>query len=273
MASTVSAAAPRVPARREGVTQARVAASEWVKLRSLRSTLWTLAASVAMTVGTALLLCTIALLNLEGGHGLGTVDPAALSLYGVYLAQLTYGALGVLLATGEYATGQVRSTMTAVPRRLPVLWAKLAVFAVVALVTSEAAAAISMLAGQGILSVRHAGASLADPGVLRAMIGAGLYLTVIGLLSIGLGFIIRNTAGAITILFGMVLVLPIVGILLPSNWGHYITPYLPSNAGMALMQVHPAAGALSPWTGFALFAGYAAAAVVAAAVVLKQRDA
>jgi hypothetical protein len=171
------------------VTQPRVARSEWIKLRSLRSTVWTLIASVVMTVGIALLLCTIALLHLESGHGLGGIDPASVSLYGVYLAQLTYGVLGVLLATSEYSTGMIRSTLVAVPRRLPVLWAKLAVFAVVALVTSEAALAVSMLAGQAILSVRQAGVSLSDPGVLRAMTGAGLYLTVTGLLAVALGFL------------------------------------------------------------------------------------
>jgi ABC-2 type transport system permease protein len=254
------------------VTQLRVATSEWIKLRSLRSTVWTLIASVAMTVGIALLLCTIALLNLEAGHGLGSVEPASVSLYGVYLAQLTYGVLGVLLATGEYSTGMIRSTLTAVPRRLPVLWAKLGVFAVVALVTSEAALTVSMLAGQAIFSARHVGASLSDPAVLRAMTGAGLYLTVTGLLAVALGFLIRNTAGALAALVGILLVLPGLWSVLPS-WAGHITPYLPSNAGQAIMQLHSSAGTLAPWTGLALYAGYAALAAAAAAVVLSRRDA
>jgi ABC-2 type transport system permease protein len=254
------------------VTQPRVARSEWIKLRSLRSTVWTLIASVVMTAGIALLLCTIALLHLESGHGLGGIDPASVSLYGVYLAQLTYGVLGVLLATSEYSTGMIRSTLVAVPRRLPVLWAKLAVFAVVALVTSEAALAVSMLAGQAILSVRQAGVSLSDPGVLRAMTGAGLYLTVTGLLAVALGFLIRNTAGAIAVLFGILLVLPTLWSVLP-GWAGHVTPYLPSNAGQAIMQLHSSAGTLAPWTGLTLFAGYAALAAGAAAVVLNRRDA
>ena len=255
------------------VTQARVARSEWIKLRSLRSTVYTLAASVAITVGIGLLLAGIALLHLDAGHGLGSLDPATISLYGVYPAQLTIGVLGVLLVTGEYATGLIRATLSAVPRRLPVLWAKLGVFAVVAAVTSETALFVTFLAGQAILSAKHAGASLSDPGVLRAVTGAGLYLTVVGLLAMALGFIVRNTAGAMAMLFSIVLVLPVLGDVPPADWATHIAPYLPSNAGQAVMQLRPALNTLAPWTGFALFAGYTAVAIAVAAVVLKRRDA
>jgi ABC-2 type transport system permease protein len=207
-------------AKEERITPARVANSEWIKLRSLRSTVWLVAASVAALVGVAVLFSSVALANLEGGHGLGVTSPAIISLYGVYLAQLTYGVLGVLLITGEYTTGMIRATLTAVPRRLPVLWAKLAAFAVVAF-----------------------------------------------------GFILRNTAGAIVTLFGIMLVLPALGIVLPASVGRHILPYLPSNAGQAVMQVHPNGNMLAPWTGFALYVGYTAVAVVAAALLLRRRDA
>lgn len=257
----------------ERLTQVRVAHSEWVKLRSLRSTAWLLAVSVVMTVGIGVLFAALALAHLEGGHGLGRIDPGMISLYGVYLAQLTYGVLGVLFITGEYATGMIRATLSAVPRRLPVVWAKLAVFAVVAAVTATAALVVSMLIGQAILSARHAGVSLADPGVLRVTVGAGLYLTVTGLFGIALGFLFRNTAGAIVTLFGIMLVLPVVVEFVPANWAGHVAPYLPSNAGMAVMQAHQAAGALAPWAGFALFAGYTTAAVAAAALLLRVRDA
>jgi ABC-2 type transport system permease protein len=261
------------PARGLRVTQPRVTYSEWIKLRSLRSALWTLYVSVALTAGIALILCFVALLNLEAGHGLGSTDPAAISLYGVYAAQLTYGVLGVLLATSEYSSGTIRSTLTAVPRRLPVLGAKLGVYAAVALVTSEAALAVGMLAGQGILSARHAGASLSDPGVARAMIGAGLYLTVTGLIGVALGFLIRNAAGAIMVQLGILLVLSVLWGLLPAGWARHVTPYLPGNAGQAVLQLHPSAGTLAPWTGFAVYAGYAVLAAGAAALFLIRRDA
>jgi ABC-2 type transport system permease protein len=264
--------APAIPGRRAKVTQSRVAVSEWVKLRSLRSTIWTLTASVAMILGIGMLVCTIALQDLNSGRGLGG-SPAMLSLYGVYLAQLAYGVLGVLLATGEYTTGQVRSTLAAVPRRLPVLWAKLGVFGGVALVTASAAVAVSMLAGQAILSGKTAGGSLADPAVLRATTGAALYLTVAGLLGMALGFVIRSTAGGLSVLFGVLLVLPVLGSEVPGHTIREIDPYLPSQAGMAVWQLQHSATALAPWTGFSLFAGYTALMVAAAAVTLMRRDA
>jgi ABC-2 type transport system permease protein len=266
--------APGGTAARPGkVTPLRVAWSEWIKLFSLRSTAWTLAASVVLTTGIGLLLAVIALAHLRAGHGMGTVQPATISLYGAYASQLTFGALGVLLITGEYATGMIRATLSAVPRRLPVLWAKLAVFAIVAVVTAEVALLASFLAGQAILSGQHAGASLSDPGVLRAVAGTGCYLALTGVLGMALGFIIRSTAGALATLFGIVLVLPLIGDLLPSTWAAHVTRYLPSNAGQAIMQVHQASGTLAPWPGLGLYACYCAAAVLAAALVLARRDA
>lgn len=262
---TGSAAGPAIR-----VTQARVIGSEWIKLWSLRSTLYTLAASVAMIAGLGVLFCSFAVAR-PGGH-LDT-DPVSLSLRGVLLAQLAIGVLGVLLITGEYATGMIRATLSAVPARLPVLWAKLAVFAAVALVICEAAVFVTFLAGQAILSSKHEGMSLADPGVLRAVAGAGLYLTVVGLLGMGLGCVIRNTAGAIATLFGILLVLPVLGDVLPTDWASHIVPYLPSNAGLAVTQLHAGPGSMAPWTGFALFAGYAAATAAVGAVLLTRRDA
>jgi ABC-2 type transport system permease protein len=255
------------------VTQRRVLAAEWIKLRSLRSTAGMLAASVAAIVGIGLLLAWIALLHLNAGHGLGSVAPASVSLFGVYVAQLTVGALGVMLFTGEYSTGLIRATLAAVPGRLPVLWAKLGVFAAVAVVTLEAALLLSFLAGQAILSAHHSGVSLSDPGALRVVLGAGLYLTVVGLLGIALGCLLRSTAGGIATLLGIMLVLPVLGGVLPSGWSRHVAPYLPSTAGQAVMQLHPAAGILPPWNGFTVFAGYTAVAVAAAALLLKRRDA
>jgi ABC-2 type transport system permease protein len=255
------------------VTQGQVVTAEWIKLRSLRSASGTLAGSVAAVLGIGVLLAWIALLHLNSGHDLGTVAPASISLYGVYLAQLTIGALGVMLFTGEYSTGMIRATLAAVPARLPVLWAKLGVFAAVALAALEAALFLSFLAGQAILAQHHSGASLSDPGALRAVIGAGLYLTLVGMLGIALGCIIRSTAGGIVTLFGLLLVLPVLVSILPSGWSRHVSPYLPSTAGQAIMQIHPASGILPPWNGFAVFAGYTAVAIATAAFLLQRRDA
>jgi ABC-2 type transport system permease protein len=273
MTSTTATRESAAPGIR--LTQARVIASEWVKLRSLRSTTYTLAAAAAIVIGLGLLFCSfyVARWGLLTAADRASLDPVEVSLRGVVLAQLAIGTLGILLITGEYATGMIRATVSAVPRRLPVLWAKLAVFAVVATVICVAATSTVFLSGQAIFSIKHAGASLADPGVLRVVIGAGLYLGLTGLLGMALGFIVRSTAGAITILFGILLILPVLADILPSDWARHIVPYLPSVAGQAIMQLRPSPYSLAPWTGFALLAGYTAAAVVAAAVLLRRRDA
>jgi ABC-2 type transport system permease protein len=273
--TSATVTAPQVAAPDLKVTQTRVVSSEWIKVRSLRSTVYTLVVSSGMIVGLGLLFCAFVVVRWGDMSALdrATLNPVGLSLRGVSLAQLAIGVLGVLLITGEYSTGMIRATMAAVPRRLPVLWAKLAVFAVIAAVVSIAAAFAAFLGGQAILSPKHAGAALSDPNVLRVVIGAGLYLAVVGLLGMALGFVIRNTAGAITTLFAILLVLPVLGEVLPADWARHVVPYLPGNAGQAIMALHANPNTLAPWTGFILFVGYTAVAVVAAAVLLRRRDA
>jgi ABC-2 type transport system permease protein len=144
---------------------------------------------------------------------------------------------------------------------------------VVALVTCEAALFATFLAVQAMLAPHHAGVSLAAPGVLRAVAGTGLYLTLVGLLGIALGFAIRNTAGAAAVLFAVVLVVPEVLGAVQAGWVGRILPYLPSNAGQAIMNVRPVPDTLAPWPGLALFAGYVALTVAVAAFLLKRRDA
>ncbi|WP_432933478.1 ABC transporter permease subunit [Microbispora sp. CA-135349] len=258
---------------RHRVTQGRVLRSEWIKLWSLRSTVYTLVAAVGTTIGAGILLCAFLAgqAALPGSRHDALFDPAGASLRGVSLAQLAVGVLGVLLVTAEYSTGMIRATLSAVPRRLPVLWAKAGVFGVVAAVLMIAASAAAFLCGQAVLGER--GTTLAADGVARAVAGAGLYLTVVGLLGVGLGFILRNTAGAVATLFGLLLVLPTLGEVLPTGWARHVVPYLPPNAGQVIMSVHPAPGDLAPWTGFAVFCGYAAATIAVAAVLLKRRDA
>jgi ABC-type transport system involved in multi-copper enzyme maturation permease subunit len=264
--------APSRPSGGGRLTQARVARSEWIKLSSLRSSAWTMAAFVVTTAGTGLLLCDFAREHLNAGKHVGT-STAVLSIYGAYLAPLTIGVLGVLLASGEYATGQIRSTLTAVPARLPVLWAKFGVFALVTLAVSEVTLLVTFLAGQAMLAGPHAGASLADPGVLRAVTGTGLYIAVTGLFGLALGFLLRNTAAAISTLFGIMLVLPVLANVLPPAWTSHFVAYLPSNAGQAIMAVRQLPHTLAPWTGLGVFAGYIAVATGIAAVLLKARDA
>jgi ABC-type transport system involved in multi-copper enzyme maturation permease subunit len=271
--TTEDTSAPATP--RSHVTQPRVLYSEWIKLRTLRSTFCTLIAGFVGLIGFGALFCAVTAnrwSHLPAGERAG-FDPALTSLRGFFLAQLAVGVLGVLVITGEYATGMIRATLAAVPHRLPVLWAKAALYSAVTWALMTAGAFAAFLIGQAVLSSRHLGTSLAAPGVARMVFGAGLYLTVVGLLGVAIGTLIRNTAGGIATVFGLLLVLPALAEALPSSWSQHIGPYLPSNAGQAVIARHQEAHTLGPWTGITVFALYALVALGAAAVLLKKRDA
>lgn len=257
------------------VTQARVILSEWTKLRSLRSTVLSLLAAVVFIVGLSVLVpsVTVAHWPPRDPGDAANFDPTTRSLAGVFLAQLALGVLGVLLMTGEYATGSIRATFAAVPARLPVLWAKAIVFSLVTLVLTVPAVLGAFFIGQSILSGKHIQASFGQPGVGRAVIGAALYVTTAGLLGLALGALLRNTAAAISTLFGALFVLPIIVRFLPSSWAGPIDKYLPSSAGQAITHVRPDPTALTPWIGFAVFCGYTIVVLALAAIGLRRRDA
>ena len=182
------------------VTQLRVLASEWTKFRSLRSTMWTLVAAVVLTIGIGALFSAV---TANQYHTFSPADkasfnPITTSLNGTLFSQLAIGVLGVLLISGEYSTGMIRSSLTAVPRRLPVLWAKLGVFAGVAFVVSLVASFVSFFLGQALLSSHHLNASISSPGALRSVIGAALFVTVAGMIGMALGGLMRNTAAGIS---------------------------------------------------------------------------
>jgi hypothetical protein len=257
------------------VTQARVALSEWTKLRSLRSTRFALLATVASTIGLGILntAVTASSWSTMPVAGKVTFEPLTASLTGVTFGALAIGVLGVLLITGEYSTGMVRSTFAAVPRRLPVLWAKAGVYWFVALVLAVPSTLIAFFAGQAFLSSHHIQVAFSHPGVAGAVFGTALYLTLIGLFGFGIGAILRNTAAGIATLVGILYLLPrLVALVFPSGTANAIAPYLPSNAGSAIMHLGTQAHRLSPWVGLALFAAYVAVTIGAAAVLLVRRD-
>lgn len=270
------------PARSSGryaadqrVTQLGVVRSELTKLRSLRSTVLSLLAAAVFVVGLSALVPLVVVSHWPPSNPREAAgfDPTAVSLSGVFLAQLALGVLGVLVITGEYATGSIRSTFAAVPNRLPVLWAKTVVFAGVTLLVTVPAVLIAFFLGQFILSGKGIQASFGDAGVARAVGGAALYLTVVGVLGIGLGALLRSTAAGISALFGLLFVLPIIVRFLPTSVSSAVDKYLPSSAGQAITTVRVDPAALSPWTGFTLFCLYAAVTIGAAAVMLRRRDA
>lgn len=275
---TATTAASRPTSTGSGVTLFGVLNSEWIKFSSLRSTWFSLLAALVITDGLGTLFSALHAHNMEQGIGPGGVifgfDATQVSLRGMFLAQLATGVLGVLVITGEYSTGMIRSSLAAVPRRQPVLLAKTVVFAIPVFVISLATTFIGFLLGQQAQASTHAQASLSTPGALRAIFGAALYLTLIGILGVGLGFLIRNTAGAIAALFGVVLVAPLLAQALPNPYSSDVSKYLPLMAGQRIIQtVNPDPDLLAPWAGIGVLALYALAALIAGAVMLDRHDA
>ncbi len=257
------------------VTFSNVLRSEWTKLVSLRSTRWTLLAAFVALAGLGPLIAAIQMgrwnqLSVGEQH---RFDSVAVGIGGYVLGQLAIAVLGVLVVSGEYSTGMIRSSMMAVPRRLPVLWAKLAVFATVTLALTLVGVAISFFAVQAIVASHHVQHAIGDPGVLRSVIGAALYMTVLGALCLGLGGIVRNTAAGISIWVFLLFVLPGINAILPSSISNSVEPYLPLNAGTTVATFRfDNSHHLSAWGGFALFCAYAVAALVGAAITLIRRD-
>ncbi|GAB3781981.1 ABC transporter permease [Nocardioides ungokensis] len=252
------------------VTLPRVVRSEWLKFRTLRSTvLILLAAMLAMVVFGAIIGH-----NTRNPAGLDPEDVVASGpLQGYYLGQLLIGSLGVLVVSGEYSSGMIRATLAAVPRRLPVLLAKLVVFSVVVGVAMVAASIAGFLVAQAFLSGYRPTYSLSDPDVLRVVVGTGVYLTLIGLLGGAIGWIFRSTPGALVALFAIILVLPVLLLLFHGAWARHASAWLPTGAGASFSTSLRAPDALSPWPGLAVMATWVIVAYVFAGVLLHRRDA
>jgi ABC-2 type transport system permease protein len=258
------------------VTLPRVCASEWTKLRSLRSTRWTMLVALVLTIGLPLLVAiitdthrsTLSFSDREPSHGLDV------AIVGALVAQLAIGVLGVLAISTEYSTGMVRSSLVAVPRRLPMLWGKVAVFAGVCFGLTLPVILLAFFATQAIFA-RHDLLQLpfSSPGVARALVGGALYLTLVGVFSLALGAITRNTAGGITAFAGIFFVVPPLLHILPTSWSDPILEYMPGNAGSEIMNLSHGRHELAPWPGFAVFCAYTAIALAIAAVLLLRRDA
>lgn len=256
------------------VTGRRVIRSEWAKFWSLRSSWITLGVAVLFLVGIGAIAAAIySPSGPLGGEDAESGVALTLALSGTNLAALAIGALGVLSSAGEYSTGMVRSTFAAVPGRLLVLWSKCAVFGPIAFVLSTVGALVSFLIGSAALRGEKIALSLADPGVFRCLVGAGLYLGLVGVFGVAVGVLVRNSAGGIAILAGVVLVLPGLTGLLPSSWGDTISRYLPSNAGQSVITLHPSGDSLiSPGAGVVTLVMWAVVLLAGAAYRLRRSD-
>jgi ABC-2 type transport system permease protein len=261
--------APGAPAGLGGALR-----SEFTKIRSVRSTYWTLFAMVVVTIGIGALACVGAI---NRPHATGPLsDPTQHSLIGLVLGQLIIVVLGALAITAEYSTGMIRTSLSVQPRRGTVLAAKGIVFTLVSLVSGLIASFGSFFIGQAILSTKNLNTSLGDPNVLRAVIGGGLFLAVCGMLAFGLGTLLRHTAAAISASIGLLFVLFVLVNFLPSNWQDHVDKWVPFNAGMQVWTTAAQSGSphmFAPWTGFAVFLGYAVIAIIAGAIVFLRRDA
>jgi ABC-type transport system involved in multi-copper enzyme maturation permease subunit len=258
------------------VTQLNVIRSEWTKLWSLRSTRWSLLASFIAMAGLGPLVAAVQMSRWSQlqPHDRLTYDAINTGVGGYHLAQLAIGVLGVLVISGEYTTGMIRSSMMAVPKRLPVLWAKTGVYAAVTFVLMLIASLISFFVVQAIVTQHHVQHGIGDPGALRTVVGAALFMTVLAVLCTGLGGILRNTAGGIATFVALLFVLPGISAILPASVNNSISPYLPLNAGTTIAS-HSFDNShhLSVWGGFAVFCGYAVVAMIGASISLMRRDA
>jgi ABC-2 type transport system permease protein len=274
--SEVSLTAPLPRLTHTGrVTQLRVILSEWTKLRSVRSTRWSLLIGSLLTIGFPLLFAAVTSSHWGhmSPHERADRNPLDIALAGVNVSQLAIAVLGVLFITAEYSTGMIRASFTAVPKRLPVLWAKLGVFSVVAFVISLPAVLIAFFASQAILNRHHIlQISFSHGGVARSVIGGAVYLMLVGAFAMAFGAIIRNTAGGISAFAAIFFVIPPLLNVLPTSWNNAINPYLPSEAARSIFSLTHGAHSLAPGPGAALFVGYTAIAIAIAAVLLVRRD-
>jgi ABC-2 type transport system permease protein len=275
MTAAVLAPIPRPRPTYRAAGFADVLRSEWTKVRSVPSTLWTLLAAAVLGIGLSALFSGLAAHSYKSGsHGTRTNwDPTSVSTSGLGIAQLAIGVLGALAISSEYSTHAIRTSLTAVPMRGRFLASKASVIAAVAFVIGELMAFAAFFVGQALISGNAPTAGLGDPSVLRAVFGSGLYLTLIGLLGIGLGAVLRSAAGAITALVAMLYVLPGLAAALPTSVKNVVDKFWPTNAGQQITSVVRGDHTLPAWAGFGVMCLFVAIVLAAALTRLQRRDA
>jgi len=256
--------------RRQGFPDALRA--EWIKFWTVRSTPWSVAAMFALGAGLTVLVCALAAEDIASGAA--GESPGSFVTWGMMFAQITAIVLGTLAVTSEYGTGMIRATLAATPRRGTVLAAKAVVLAATLFVAGTVTAFVGYLAGNWFLENEGVGLSLSDEGVLRALIGSGLYMAALGLFAAAVGLLIRHTAAALSIVLALVFVVGSMAFLLPGTWGEWVAKLMPGNAGSAVatpVSFNPQL--LGPWTGFAVFLAEVAAVLLMAYLAFRRRDA
>ena len=278
--TTGRAAARPVPAQRSQAGLAGTLRSEFTKIRSVRSTYWTLVMLVLASIGWSVAFCAgeaahWAQLAAQDRAGF---DPTQSSILGLaLLGQLVIAVLGALAITSEYSTGMIRTSLTVMPRRGVLYGAKASVFATVTLCIAVPASFLSFFVGQTLLTSTHTGAALSEPNVLRAVIAAALYVTLSGLFAFGLGAILRNTAGAITAAYGFLFLVPQLAKALPNTWYADVVRWLPGGDVIAEItstgRQQISVNLFSAWGELAVFGAYTAVLLIAGALLFRHRDA
>ncbi len=246
--------------------------AEWIKFWSVRSTFWSTAMLFVLGAGLTVLVCATSAEWLASGEA--DESPLSFITWGLMFAQITAIVLGTLVVTSEYGTGMIRATLAATPRRGSVLAAKAIVLSGTLFVVGTTTAFAGYLGGNFFLDREGIGISLSDEGVLRAMFGSGLYMAGLGLLAAAVGFLIRHTAAALSVVLALVFVVGTMAFLLPGTWGEWTAKLLPGNAGSGVaapVSFNPEL--LDPWIGFAVCAGEVALLAVIAWVTFRRRDA
>ncbi|MEU4229310.1 ABC transporter permease subunit [Nonomuraea sp. NPDC026600] len=240
--------------------------SEWTKIRSVRSTVWTLAVTAGLMLGFSALISAAAKSTatgpVPGDQAIG------MSLTGTMIAALSMATLGVLVISSEYRTGGIRTSLMAVPKRMRLLTGKIVVFVAISLVVCVVASAGAI--GVGVAIFQPPSIELGE--VVRSTLGSGLYLTACGLFGLGLGTLVRHTPGAIVSAIALIMVLPVFANQLPGDWGRTVAEYFTTNAGLLVVSGQ-SNGSLGPWSGFAVYLVWVAVAVLAGAVLMRRRDA
>jgi ABC-2 type transport system permease protein len=273
--ATIALTGPDNRAAFRASTFGDVLLSEWIKFRSVRSTFWALTVTVVLGIALG------ALISAVTAHSYAKFsvseklswDPTGVSGAGMAIAQLAIAVLGVLCISSEYSSGMIRTSLIAVPKRGRVLAAKSLVFAVVTFVVGEVTSFAAFFAGQALISGHAPHAALGDPGVARAVVGAGLYLAALAVLSVAAGTLLRHPAAAIACMMAVVLVLPLIAQALPDSWRNPVTEFWPTQAGSQITGVYHSAHTLQPWPGFGVMCLFVAIVYAVAWTLLDRRDA
>lgn len=261
------------PGGRYGITD--LIRCEWIKIRTVRSTLWTLGMTALVGLASSGIATGVTRAHwatMSAGNK-AAFNPVEVPLMGALLGgTLLLGIFGILVMSSEYATGTIRATLAVAPRRPMVLAAKILVFGAITLAVAEVVAFASFFLGQAFLTSPAKSATLSSPGALRAVAGTGLFLCAVGLLALGIAVIVRHTAGAISAYVGVILVLPIIVGAIPGSLQHQIERLLPLMIGETIVG-NPGPGSFGPWTGLLIMCGYVALALAVGTALLIRRDA